>query len=302
MNRREFLGAAATLALGAAVETMLPSRIAADTLPRMYLPAIIAKPEPPAYDERKGAVIIRSADDVAMLGAGWWYDYTPDPSYAAPGFVPMVRDPYQLAQFRDLDWSTGWVAENATVLFYNEPNLIDQMYGLDLTPSDVAADLHELHLARPDLQIVGPSLYYYGNWRWQHDDLIAAYESAYGEPMPIVAIAAHAIDCNVSYVVQKIERQISHYTDAGYDLPVWITEYMKGSATCWPNPESPADVALGVWQHYADDDRIERMCWFPARWDPAWTDPGGVGWTSRRLIDCDGMLTETGVVYQGLGG
>jgi hypothetical protein len=74
------------------------------------------------------------------------------------------------------------------------------------------------------------------------------------------------------------------------------------AATCWPNPETCADVAEGVWQHYANDPRIERMCWFPARWDPAWTDPGGVGWTAQRLIDDDGMLTSVGVVYQGLGG
>lgn len=299
MNRREFL----KLVAGGMLASLVKARgSSADTyMARVYLPVVLAKPKPPTYSERKGVVIIRSAGDVTMLGASWWYNYTMTPNYDAPGFVPMVRDPYQLADLRVAGWSTDLLPQGALVLFYNEPNLVEQMYGLDLTPEDVATDLHELHEARPDLHIVGPSLFYYSNWRWQHDQLIAAYETLYNQPMPIVVIAAHAIDCSVAQVVNKIEWQVSHYTEAGYDLPVWVTEYMKGSVTCWPNPETCADVCGGVWEHYANDARIERMCWFPARWSAEWSDPGGVSWLDQRLIDDNGVLTETGVVYQGLG-
>jgi len=304
MNRREFLGAAATLALGAAVEAVLPSRVAADTLPRMYLPVIIAKPEPPQYDERKGAVIIRSADDVAMLGAGWWYDYTPTPEYQAPGFVPMIRDQTQLAAFRDSGWSLDMIAHDAEVLFYNEQNIACQVPDEEaLTPDEMAADLHEMHEARPDLRIVGPSLYYAPEypWIWSAEELIDAYEGSYGA-LPLVGVQAHGIECNVSYTVQSINNQIQPYSDAGYgDLEVWITEYMK-YATCYPEPESCVQVCEGVWEHFASDDRVTHMCWFPTRWNPGTGDPGGVDWTAQRLIDGYGMLTETGIVYQGLGG
>lgn len=282
MNRREFLKSVALSSLASVT----------------YLPFVAVNAVPAKPNRAKGAVIIRSAADVTRLRAGWWYNYTPNKTYDADGFVPMIRDPYQLADFRDSGWSTSLLPTGSYVLFYNEPNLACQMYGLELTPTDVARDLHELHEARPDLRIIGPSLYHYLDYYWTHADFVQAYHQLYGTWLPIVAIALHAIEAKAQRIINKLNLQLDMYDSLGYNsLPVWVTEYMKGSWDEYPNPETAAHIAGAVFDYYEDNPRFSRMCWFPARWEQAWTDPGGVGWYDQRLLDSSGNLTEVGRVY-----
>lgn len=278
MNRREFLASSLASVL--------------------YLPFISVNATPVEPNPMKGAVIIRSANDVTRLRAGWWYNYTPNKNYDANGFVPMLRDPYQLADFRDSGWSTDVLPNGSYVLFYNEPNLVEQMYGLTLTPAYVAADLHELHEARPDLRIIGPSLYHYLDYYWTHADFIDAYHQLYGTWLPIVAIALHSMEAKAYRIINKLNLQLDMYDSRGYNsLPVWVTEYTKGNWTEYPNPETAAYIAGEVFDYCASEPRFARVCWFPARWEPDWTDPGGVGWYNQRLIESDTNLTEVGRVY-----
>lgn len=298
MNRREFLAGAGATALGLAV-------------PRLYLPHIVAwppvpiptptpTPQPttePSYEPlSKGAVIIRAASDVETLGADWWYSYTLGPTYDAPGHVAMLRDPgiYHAGTWRELP-------QGATVLFYNEPNDAQQA-GVVLSAYDVARHLHAVHEQRPDLRIVGPALF--TSWDacdWYDHHLLEAYHEMYGVgSWPCSAIAVHSIQGTVAWHADRISWVVSIYDQHGYDhLPVWVTEYMGGP---WWDYERQETIAAGVWEWMLTQPRIERACWFPARWAESWTDPGGVGWMDQRLLDDAGELTSVGAVYAGLEG
>lgn len=114
---------------------------------------------------------------------------------------------------------------------------------------------------------------------WYDHDLLEAYHDLYGAgSWPCVAIAVHSIQPNVPWHVEMIDWVIGIYDQHGYKrLPVWITEYMTAD---WWTCDPAGEVAAGVWAHYVDNPRVERLCWFPARWDASWTDPGG-----RRMAD-----------------
>jgi hypothetical protein len=313
MNRREFLRLVGMGALGVA-GAMLPARTRAwepasggDWEYEINLPIIgatkptLAAPEPtatPVYEPlQKGAVIIRATSDVATLAASWWYSYTLGPTYDAPGHVAMLRDPgiYHAGTWRELP-------QGATVLFYNEPNCADQMHGVELSPYDVARHLRAVTLQRPDLRIVGPALFTaWDACDWYDHHLLEAYHELYGVgSWPCAAIAVHSIQGTTAWHADRIAWVISIYDQHGYgDLPVWVTEYMGGP---WWDYEPQETIAAGVWEWMATQPRIERACWFPARWAASWTDPGGVGWLDQRLLDDAGELTDVGAVYAGLGG
>ncbi len=293
MNRRDFLAGAGATALGLAV-------------PQLYLPHVVARPPvptptltpAPSYEPlTKGAVIIRASADVATLGASWWYSYTLGATYDAPGHVAMLRDPgiYHAGTWRDLP-------HGATVLFYNEPNCADQMHGDVLSPYDVARHLRAVTLQRPDLRIVGPALFTaWDACEWYDHHLLEAYHDLYGVgSWPCVANAIHSIQGTTAWHVDRIRWVMDIYDQHGYgETPVWVTEYMGGP---WWDYESQATIAAGVWEWMAEQPRIERACWFPARWSDSWTDPGGVGWLDQRLLDDDGELTVAGVAYAALRG
>jgi hypothetical protein len=327
MNRREFLRLVGMGALGVAGVT-LPHRARAwepasdgDWEYELHLPVIGAtKPRPtpwitltptpeptpeptatptPSYEPlTKGAVIIRATSDVATLAASWWYSYTLGPTqYLNDQHVPMLRDPgiYHEGEWRDLP-------QGANVLFYNEPNCVDQMHGVVLSPYDVARHLHAVHEQRPDLRIVGPALFTaWDACDWYDHHLLEAYHDLYGVgSWPCVANAIHSIQGTTAWHVDRIRWVMDIYDQHGYgEMPVWVTEYMGGP---WWDYEPQETIAAGVWEWMLTEPRIERACWFPARWAASWTDPGGVGWLDQRLIDDAGELTSVGSVYAGLGG
>ena len=319
MKRREFLRVMGLGALGALAAGLPPCArawepardgdweyeinlpIIGATKPRPTAPGPTPTPQPtptPSYEPlSKGAVIIRAASDVATLGADWWYSYTLGPTqYLDDQHVPMLRDPgiYHAGAWRDLP-------QGATVLFYNEPNDAQQA-GVVLSAYDVARHLHAVHEQRPDLRIVGPALF--TSWDacdWYDHHLLEAYHEMYGVgSWPCAAIAVHSIQGTVAWHADRIAWVVSIYDQHGYDhLPVWVTEYMGGP---WWDYESQATIAAGVWEWMLTQPRIERACWFPARWAESWTDPGGVGWMDQRLLDDAGELTDVGAVYAGLKG
>lgn len=228
----------------------------------------------------RGACVVRSAADVRQLRASWWYSWTTTPPFAAPGFVPMVRDPQQLAALKRS-------SAPGLLLAFNEPNLPEQA---DMTLDEVVTGLQQMYTLRPYAPVISPALYgqvgqTYG---YGYRDMVLAYEARYGHRPIFYAIAVHAYADDAQTALTWVDYVRAEMDALGYErTPIWLTEYGT-----WPGGDAQrmiremrAGTAARPW--------IERYCWFPAH---AVTDPGGTAWDNA-LLDSAGRLTAVGREY-----
>lgn len=225
---------------------------------------------------------ITSADyaDVTMLGATWYYNWSPDPvAIAGVDAVPLLRG-----------WSPPQPVNGASahLLLLNEP---DDPAQDNMTPEAGAIWWHDAVELNPGRKPVGPNV-------WRGTDWLIAWRAAhvrlYGVPPQMWALGAHCYRQSATACQDYIGSLVALSQAWGLPGGVWLTEF--AFPPCWVGGEERAAAELRTLLDWLDTQPgVQRYAYFTNRMsgDEWW------GWgpgCSTALLD-DAGLTAFGRVW-----
>lgn len=220
----------------------------------------------------------RLADDLAELGAPWFYTWRNDHGVSYPGFVPMI-------------WSGAFVDEagqapGEVMLTFNEPDLHNQ--------ADMSVDeaLHNWPVLMHTGKRLGSPATTSGNETGPASWLGRFMNGAERRGYRVDFIAVHDYATNPD--VRAFRRRLERIHEA-YDRPIWVTEWALAdfaNPTRFSRSEQLRYFEAGS-EMLDDLPFVERHAWFGIY-------EGLDNWhLSSGLIE-DGELTEIGEVYRRL--
>jgi len=248
-------------------------------------------------------------EDVGAVGAGWQYDWSPNPP-ACPGVenVPMIWGQDDALGLINGTETLG--GNSQYILGFNEPDLLGQA---NLTVQQAANLWYQIEVWRdqyhPDKKLVAPvpsqnTMPWLINFR-------NTFYTTYGRYPRLDALAAHCYAAPSSWnscqsVIQWFENRTAEWNIPG---GVWVTEYGFAADGCtspsgcnWP----PGVTALNSFTDWLKTrPLVRRYAWFAARivgtelW---WGNPD----MTTRLIQCPtsgdvscspGILSPFGTAY-----
>lgn len=229
---------------------------------RVYLPGIKSAPNPRglamAHDEYPA--------DRALLGVGWWYDWT-SAHVGAVGYVPMT-------------WCGSLPANlpptySGPLLAFNEPNVVSQC---NITPAQTVERYAALLARYPQADIIPAGTSAWANdWLTQFVGLVRSRGLRYPRAFHVHAYVEEWLTLEVVKGKLAEAQRIT-------GTPLWVTEYNVIPA----NPGTFA--ALTDW--LSRQDWIERYAAYTNRQaGEVWALPGA------DLVRPDGQLTESGARY-----